>query len=198
MPATFSFLPPSCQLRKNVALKNIFSRISCSVYIHSLSIKEAYTLSENTSIFSAEGHGILKTLELILEKCNDSINEVIVYTDSRSVTQAINSIRKEKHPVIDSIIHMAKAMKSTGIRTSIYWIPSHVGIEGNEKADTLAGIERSSNEPSNRINNKLSVKEECIQLKKICRNISGWTVKGLCETQHSIKEKDRIIQLEQP
>jgi hypothetical protein len=41
-------------------------------------------LSENTSIFSAKGHGILKTLELILEKCNDSINEVIVYTDSRT------------------------------------------------------------------------------------------------------------------
>ncbi|KAI9565155.1 hypothetical protein GHT06_008930 [Daphnia sinensis] len=40
---------------------------SCAVYIPSLSIQEAYTLTGNSSVYSAEGHGILKAMELTLQ-----------------------------------------------------------------------------------------------------------------------------------
>jgi hypothetical protein len=60
----------------------------------------------------------------------------------------------------------ALGLKSTGTKATVYWIPSHVGIDGNEKADILAATQSSSNEPIYRIYNKLSVNEQCAQLKK--------------------------------
>jgi ribonuclease HI len=59
----------------------------------------------------------------------------------------------------------AEGLKSTGTKATVYWIPSHVGIDGNEKADILAASQSSSNEPIYRIYNKLSVNEQCAQLK---------------------------------
>ena len=147
------------------SLNPIANTTTCAVYIPSLQIKEAYTLAEGTSIFAAEGNGILKAMELI-QQHPEEINEILILSDSRSVIQALNSPGKTKHPVVHAIIHTAEALRSAGTKTALYWIPSHVGIDGNEVADRLASRESSSNEPSNKISNSLSIEEECVQLKK--------------------------------
>ncbi len=59
----------------------------------------------------------------------------------------------------------AEGLKNTGSKATVYWIPSHVGIDGNEKADIFASPQSSSNGPINRIYKKLSVNEQCAQLK---------------------------------
>jgi hypothetical protein len=102
----------------------------------------------------------------LIQQHPEEIIEILILSDSRSVIQALNSPGKTKHPVVHAIIHAAEALRSAGTKTALYWIPSHVGIDGNEVADRLASRESSSNEPSNKISNSLSIDEECVQLKK--------------------------------
>jgi len=137
---------------------------TCAVVIPSLSIEEAYTLEENSSIFTVEGYGILKAMELILQH-NDPITEITIFIDSKLIIQALNSPGKEKQQIVHSIMQAAEGLRSAGTKATVYWIPSHVGIDGKEKADRLAATESSSNELTNRIHNKLSVNEQCVQLK---------------------------------
>jgi hypothetical protein len=42
----------------------------------------------------------------------------------------------------------AEGLKNTGSKATVYWIPSHVGIDGNEKADIFAAPQSSSNQAS--------------------------------------------------
>jgi ribonuclease HI len=158
--------PPSRNRNKNTdgSLNPSTKTTTCAVVVPSLSIEEAYTLEEKSSIFPAEGHGIVKAKEIILQH-NDPISEIIIFSDSKSITQAINSPSKEKHQIINLIMQAAEGLRSTGTKATVYWIPSHVGIDGNEKADILAATESSSNEPIYKIYNKLSVNEQCIKLK---------------------------------
>jgi ribonuclease HI len=38
----------------------------------------------------------------------------------------------------------AEGLKNTGSKATVYWIPSHVGIDGNEKADIVAAPQSSN------------------------------------------------------
>ena len=93
-----------------------------------------YQLPEETSIYSAEAFAILKAIELIKELNIESAN---IFTDSLSVLQAIlaNPINKNSSYLIFEI---KKAIINCTANIKFYWIPSHVGINGNEKADELA------------------------------------------------------------
>jgi ribonuclease HI len=42
---------------------------------------------------------------------------------------------------------MAERLQDKGIQTSIRWVSSHIGIEGNEKADILA--KKAAKQPKN-------------------------------------------------
>ena len=132
---------------------------TCAVVLPTLNIEEAGTLTEGSSIFTAEAYGIHRAMEIVYNLPQD-IQELIVYTDSKSVVKALASPENEKHHVIHDIIQTALNLKSSGTKTRICWIPSHVGIPGNERADTIASQESSSNESSNRSNNPLSISEQ--------------------------------------
>ncbi len=48
----------------------------------------------------------------------------------------------------------------------MYWIPSHIGILGNEMADQLASKERNLFHPSRVLNNTLSTAEQVTVFKE--------------------------------
>ena len=66
--------------------------------------------------------------------CSDE--EFMVIKDSLSSLQALTS-KKLKHPIVSNILHMCHYL--SGHKDIVFcWVPSHIGIQGNERADVLA------------------------------------------------------------
>ncbi|XP_045029832.1 uncharacterized protein LOC123472429 [Daphnia magna] len=140
---------------------------SCAFTFPDINLNETWLLSKGSNIQTAELYGILKALEA----CNHHYctpPELHLFTDSQAALLAIDAIPRNvhnHHPVLIKIWNMILGLKGSGTITYITWIPSHVGILGNEMADTLASD--SCNIPlSKHINNPLSTYEKIALFKK--------------------------------
>ena len=92
-----------------------------------------FRLPNNSSIFSAE----LKAIDLALNHIEqDAYWRYIIYTDSLSVMQALEG-EKTDNPLIVSLLEKLSRLCE---RADIVfcWLPSHIGIRGNEEADKAA------------------------------------------------------------
>ena len=67
----------------------------------------------------------------------DAIQRSVVYSDSLSCLQALQN-KKLENPVIREIIHIISYLQKVDTEIEFCWIPGHVGIKGNEKADEIA------------------------------------------------------------
>ena len=94
-------------------------------------------LPDKSSIFSAELHALYLALDRVETADNDERN-FIIFSDSNSVLQAVSS-QDWTHPLVLYILeHLNWLVQYPEKRILFYWIPSHVAIIGNEKADTAA------------------------------------------------------------
>ena len=104
--------------------------------IPSLDIREGFKCNSNLSIFTTEFIAIEHAINWITE---NNIPDSIIFTDSLSSVQALlvgkSRIRPDK---INQILTLLDSAKSKGNVIQIVWIPSHVGIAGNEMADFTA------------------------------------------------------------
>ena len=64
-------------------------------------------------------------------------HHVVVYSDSVSCLQAIEGDKTE-NPFICHIMDLLCLLNDKGTHARFCWIPSHCGIEGNERVDQLA------------------------------------------------------------
>ena len=94
----------------------------------------ACRLPSEASIFSAEAQAISLALKIVESSCHTNF---YVFSDSMSCLQAI-SYRKFENPDILRIIEKCNALQEEGKFVHFCWVPSHVGIKGNEKADCAA------------------------------------------------------------
>ena len=63
----------------------------------------------------------------------------LIATDSKSALQALkNSSPTDNRQLLTHIHSILHTLQEEGIHLSFIWIPSHIGIKGNEKADTIA------------------------------------------------------------
>ena len=109
---------------------------SCAYVIPELRIKKGYKLPSHISIFMCELTAIFLALTWIEEF--KPLNAVI-FIDSLSALQAISgSIFKSKAQIIYDIYFLYTSLTRQGIQIILEWIPSHVGILGNELADQEA------------------------------------------------------------
>ena len=64
---------------------------------------------------------------------------VLIHTDSMAAIHALQTEHADNTQLTRNIHTTAQAMTDTGRTVTLNWVPSHVGISGNEQADTLAG-----------------------------------------------------------
>ena len=87
-----------------------------------------------STIFSAECLAILLAMKLAL---NSRKKQFLILSDSLSALQAIKS-QKENHFILKEIIVLYQNLLEEGKDVTLMWIPSHMGIKGNHKADEKA------------------------------------------------------------
>ena len=95
-------------------------------------------LPGQASIFTAEALAIKLTLVRILK---DNISKSTIFTDSLSTLQAISSLAdfvSSTNLDVFEIKDLLRSIHAKSAQVTLAWIPSHVGIPGNESADTLA------------------------------------------------------------
>ena len=97
----------------------------CGAVLHKKSLKKC--LPKEASIFSAKIYDLIST---------SSSKNFIIHSDSISVLQSLKSTKLENPLIVqiskklNSLIHNKKVI--------FCWIPSYIGIQGNDKADSSA------------------------------------------------------------
>ena len=88
------------------------------------------------SNFTAELTGILSAVKTIATLQGNARNFTI-FCDSKSVLQSIESFNS-KHPIIFKNLEWLFLIQKRGKIINFCWVPAHVDITGNERADRLA------------------------------------------------------------
>ncbi|XP_042911389.1 uncharacterized protein [Parasteatoda tepidariorum] len=95
----------------------------------------SYKIPHICSVFTAEAVAILMALRLI---SSNSTRKYCLYSDSMSVLSQPEKFHYDSHPILCIIIHLLITLQKNGFEIIFCWVPSHVGIPGNERADSAA------------------------------------------------------------
>jgi ribonuclease HI len=100
-------------------------------------IHQKFQLPQICSVFTAES---LAMREALREAIKLTSSDVVIFTDSLSLVNALQSNfnAHANNYLICDIKKLLFIANSKEITVSIVWIPSHIGISGNEKVDLLA------------------------------------------------------------
>ena len=93
-------------------------------------------IADDSSIFTAEIAAIFRTMLLIKDNSHHHKNFVI-FCDSKSVLECLET-QESKNPHMIRLLDSIQWLKRKGYSIKFCWVPSHVGIRGNEIADLLA------------------------------------------------------------
>ena len=91
-------------------------------------------IPDDSSIFTAEAKAIYLALDFI-STC-DANNKFIIFSHSLSVLKAMNHT-SSKNPQIQKLLEKCHGLLAYK-EIALCWIPSHIGIQGNEMVDKQA------------------------------------------------------------
>lgn len=142
------------------------NRTACAFFIPKWSTEKAFLLHEGASIFTAEVAAINRALRHIYSHdCLVAGQEIFVFSDSQAAVRSIISMAAIKEEIVLETLDAIACLKSAGNAVTLVWIPSNIGVIGNDKADSLAAAECKA--PSNRARDStLSVTEAVAKYKK--------------------------------
>ena len=109
------------------------SGVGCAV-IHE---GTAYTVKlPNTAsiFFTAELTAVIAALDLVF---HSSDSNFVIYSDSRSTLEAIKKFNSF-HPLVQKVQEWLFQIAFQRKSIHFCWVPSHIGIHGNEVADKVA------------------------------------------------------------
>ena len=93
-------------------------------------------LPDNSTFFAAEATAISLALNYY-QYMGPVHHDVVVYSDSMSCLQAIEGEDTE-NPFICHIMNLLWSLSDKGTHVRFCWVPSHCGIDRNERVDQLA------------------------------------------------------------
>ena len=106
--------------------------VGCA-FVHDRDVR-SFTLPSHATVYSSELVAISKTLSYI-EVCDSRFN--VIFSDSLSSLVALKDIFSP-HPIVQDILKRLTSLHNDNKTVHLCWIPSHVGISGNERADKAA------------------------------------------------------------
>jgi len=115
------------------ASKTIDNKTSAAFCIPEFNIEHSVRLTDNITIFAAEVCAIKLPLQWVT---SNSDKNVCIFSDSYSSLQAIASGKSICRP--DLLLQVIGLVSNYSKKVDFVWLPSHIGIRGNELADKLA------------------------------------------------------------
>ena len=103
--------------------------------VHTVNQNYGEKLNGHSSVFTAELSALLKAVKLVSE--TDAASSVI-FSDSQSAIMSLQAFNSS-HPIICEILaHIIPITLNQNRTIQFCWVPSHVGVDGNEEADRVA------------------------------------------------------------
>jgi ribonuclease HI len=97
----------------------------------------SYRLNNSMSIFSAELTAIKTAVEITVKTLSTE-NKITVFSDSLNGLASLRSPALKNSPnLVKEIYHLISTNK---IKISLMWVPSYIGVVGNEHVDRLAAM----------------------------------------------------------
>ena len=93
-----------------------------------------FRLPDTASVFTSELYAIYQVLKHIRRRGH---RKCLIATDSASSAMALRD-QTTTSSLIMKILEILTDLYSEGVEVKLLWVPSHVGVEGNEKADQAA------------------------------------------------------------
>ena len=93
------------------------------------------SLPDKASIFTAELEAIVPALRYV--KITAKNNKFVVFGDSKSALPALLS--KWDHPTVQTVMRFLVFLHTVHTTVLFCWLPSLMGISGNEHADSAEG-----------------------------------------------------------
>ena len=93
-------------------------------------------LSSSASIYTAELTAIIDAMNMVYHTNQKSF---VIYSDSKSAMESLNNYNSS-HPLVQKAQEWLFQISCRHKSVSFCWVPAHVGIPGNERADRKAKI----------------------------------------------------------
>jgi len=108
------------------------------IYSADNELQQSKRITDNCSIFTAELRAIQKAVEHI-EGSNQTHTKYAIFSDSLSSLMALDTMCcQSRNDILYPLCIQLDKLAKQNIDITIIWVPAHIGIHGNEKADKLA------------------------------------------------------------
>ena len=131
-------------LRIYIDGSGVNGKIEASATCNQRTISTYVKKLESYTVCYAELYGILMATSLTYTIINierqPGIISAIIYTDNQAVIQKVKDPNKTKsgQHLVQNMVTMIDELRNTGAEIELHWVPAHVSIAGNEKADREA------------------------------------------------------------
>ena len=99
------------------------------------------SLGKHKSNFEAEATAInesLKSINIYFNEPESTKTNIVIFSDALSVLQAVENENNKSLTIRKVTTTVGEIISAHGVEITFQWIPSHVDVPGNERADVLA------------------------------------------------------------
>jgi exonuclease III/ribonuclease HI len=114
--------------------------IGCVIRINGFEHRLSQRLTDGVSVYTGELSAITLAFSQIKARCVKlGHRRFVIFSDSLSVLRTLENGRCRKRPYLFSVLLHILGTIGRAVEIKIVWVPSHIGIQGNETADLFAG-----------------------------------------------------------